>query len=86
MERLQILARYDWADGCCFRHPSKGEVPTAPVGLVLPPGNGGHEVRACVGCVIAMEDMKRESSRRATGNCQPTERRSSPSSAPPREV
>lgn len=73
MERLQILARYDWADGVCFRHPSRGEVPTAAVALILLPGNGGHEVRACVDCGLALEDMKRESGSRSAGNCQPAE-------------
>jgi len=73
MDRTQILACYDWVDGVCFRHPGKGEVPTAKVGLVPLLGSNKHEVRACADCVIALGDMKRESSSRSAGKCQATE-------------
>ena len=73
MERKRILELYDWTTGTCFRHPCKGEVSTALVALILLPDSDGHEVRACVDCVIALEDMKRESDSRSAGNCQPAE-------------
>jgi hypothetical protein len=73
MDREQILDLYEWRPGICFRHPCKGKVPTARVGLVVLPDKGGHEVRACGDCVIALDDMKRESSSRSTGKCQATE-------------
>jgi hypothetical protein len=77
MNQQQILALYEWRTGVCFRHPGQGEVPTAVVGVIHPPAEGEHEVRACRGCVIAIEDMKREEAARAgveyvpgqLGNC-----------------
>lgn len=71
MERLQILARYDWADGHCFRHPGKGEVPTALVGIIRPRGTGVKEVRGCTGCVITIEDMRREQAGRTGSEYRP---------------
>jgi len=60
MNRQQILDLYDWQPGVCFRHPGKGEVPTALVKKLHPRGDGEHEVRACEQCVIAIEDVRRE--------------------------
>jgi len=65
MERQQILDLYDWTDGLCFRHPSKGVVPTAVVGVVHPRQDGEREVRACQECVVRMEDIRREEAARA---------------------
>lgn len=65
MEREQILDLYEWRDGVCFRHPSKGLVPTTVVGAVHPRADGEHEVRGCEDCVIAMEGIRREESARA---------------------
>lgn len=74
MERQnRTLDLYEWTSGTCFRHPAQGEVSTALVALIVLPDREGHEVRACVDCVIALEDMKRESGSRSAGNCQPAE-------------
>ena len=59
MDRQQILDLYTWDPGICFRHPSRGEVPTAVVKTLLV-DDGKHEVRACEECLIAIEDMRRE--------------------------
>jgi hypothetical protein len=64
MDRQQILDRYRWALGVCFRHPRKGQVPTAVVGHIHPQAAGEREVRGCEDCVIAMEDMRREEAAR----------------------
>lgn len=64
MERQQILDLYQWRDGICFRHPGKGEVPTAVVKVLRPGADGEHEVRACADCVLAMEDARRETAAR----------------------
>ncbi|MER5471912.1 hypothetical protein ABZX90_22610 [Streptomyces sp. NPDC002935] len=34
MDRRQILDLFEWAPAICFRHPEKGEVSTAVVGVV----------------------------------------------------
>jgi hypothetical protein len=64
MNREQILNLYEWRPGICFRHPSRGQVQTAVVGLIHPPDEGECEVRACADCVIAIEDMRRETAAR----------------------
>jgi hypothetical protein len=71
MDRQQILALYDWADGVCFRHPSKGEVPTTVVGVVHPRADGEKAVRGCAECVIAMEDVRREEAARRGSRYRP---------------
>lgn len=64
MERQQILDLYEWAPGVCFRHPGKGEVPTAHIKTIRPPAGGLQDVRACEECVLVMEDERREAARR----------------------
>lgn len=71
MERQQILDLYDWAPGICFRHPGKGEVLTALIKVVQPRDESRHEVRACVDCVIAIEDARREMAVRSGGEYGP---------------
>ncbi|MFJ9633863.1 hypothetical protein ACIRU8_39825 [Streptomyces sp. NPDC101175] len=70
MERQQILDLYEWGDGICFRHPGKGEVPTAHVETIRPACGGLQDVRACVECVIEMQGLRAgaESRRDADGN------------------
>ncbi|MFE6355829.1 hypothetical protein ACFVOO_23610 [Streptomyces rochei] len=60
MDRKQILNLYDWDPGVCFRHPSKGVVQTAVVGVIHPRDDGEREVRGCADCVINLEDIRRE--------------------------
>ncbi|MFM9589946.1 hypothetical protein ACKI1J_14505 [Streptomyces scabiei] len=71
MDRQQILDLYRWEPDICFRHPCKGEVMTAPIGSIHPRGGAAREVRACQDCVIAMEDIRRESAARAGGEYAP---------------
>lgn len=71
MDREQILDLYDWEDGVCFRHPEKGEVPTAAVGVIHPRGEGEREVHACADCVVIMEDIRREAAARAGSEYAP---------------
>lgn len=71
MDRDEILALYEWQPGACFRHPSKGEVPTAVVGVFHPREGGERAVRACEDCVIAMEDIRREKAARAGSKYEP---------------
>jgi hypothetical protein len=71
MDRQQLLDLYDWALGTCFRHPSKGPVPTAVIGVVHPQPEGERQVRACADCVITLEDVRRERLRRAGGTYEP---------------
>jgi hypothetical protein len=71
MDRQQILDLYEWEDGVCFRHPSRGEVPTAVVGVIHPRSDGEREVRGCVDCVIAIEDMRREDAARSGSEYEP---------------
>lgn len=71
MDRQQLLDLYEWRDGVCFRHPSKGKVPTTVVGVIHPKACGKREVRGCVACVIAMEDIRREAAARAGSEYRP---------------
>ena len=71
MDRQQILDLYEWRPGVCFRHPSRGLVPTAVVGSVHPRADGEREVRGCEDCVIAMEDIRREDAARAGRDYEP---------------
>jgi hypothetical protein len=71
MQRQQILDLYEWRLGPCFRHPSKGQVPTTVVGTIHPQGDGEREVRGCEDCVIAMEDIRREVAARAGEDYEP---------------
>lgn len=71
MDRQQILNLYDWRDGTCFRHPCKGTVPTAVVGVIHPHADGEYEVRGCADCVIAMEDIRREDAAREGYDYEP---------------
>lgn len=58
MDRQQILTLYRWATGLCFRHPMKGEVPTAHVKTVHPRAGSNEELRACEECVLQMEQER----------------------------
>jgi hypothetical protein len=71
MDRQQILDLYEWAPGVCFRHPAKGEVPTAVVGVVHPRAAGEREVRGCAECVLTLEGARREQAARTGGEYQP---------------
>lgn len=71
MDRQQILDLYEWAPGVCFRHPDRGEVPTALLKVLHPRGDGRHEVRACRECVIAIEDARRETAARKGEGYEP---------------
>lgn len=71
MDRQEILDFYDWADGVCFRHPSRGTVLTAVVGVIHPRSGEERDVRACEECVVAMEDIRREESARTRGEYRP---------------
>jgi len=55
MDRQQILDLYEWEPGVCFRHPSKGEVPTAHVETIRPAAGGLQDVRACRECIPVLE-------------------------------
>jgi hypothetical protein len=71
MDRQQILDLYDWSEGVCFRHPSKGRVPTAVVGAIHPRDDREREVRACRDCVIALEGTRREQAVQAGVSYEP---------------
>jgi hypothetical protein len=74
MDRTQILDLYEWRTGICFRHPAKGEVPTAHIETIRPAGGGIQDVRACQDCVIEMAEQRArlagpaESSKRGAGS------------------
>jgi hypothetical protein len=70
MDRKQILDLYQWEPGTCFRHPARGVVATAVVGVIRPEG-GEREVRACEECVLVMEDIRREEAARSGGEYEP---------------
>ncbi|MFB7732805.1 hypothetical protein ACFC08_00095 [Streptomyces sp. NPDC056112] len=55
MDRHHILELYHWTSGTCFRHPAKGEVPTAHVKTIRPAAGGIQDIRACTDCVVGME-------------------------------
>lgn len=71
MNRQQLLDLYEWEPGVCFRHPCKGRVPTAVVGVIHPRTEGAKRVRACVECVVAIEDMRREEAARSGSEYEP---------------
>jgi hypothetical protein len=71
MDRQELLDLYDWDDGICFRHPSRGTVPTAVVGVIHPRADGEREVRACADCVVVMEDIRREEAARSGSDYRP---------------
>lgn len=71
MERDEILGLYQWTAGICFRHPGRGEVPTALVGVIHPREEGEREVRACEDCVISLEDIRREDAARSGTEYEP---------------
>jgi hypothetical protein len=58
MDRQQILDLYQWEPGVCFRHPERGEVPTAHVKTLHPQAGGLQDVRACRECILAMEERQ----------------------------
>jgi hypothetical protein len=58
MDDEELLALYRWEPGVCFRHPSKGVVPTAHVETIRPLAGGLQDVRACRECVIDMEKRR----------------------------
>jgi hypothetical protein len=58
MDRQEILDLYDWEPGVCFRHPGRGELPTAHVKTIRPAAGGIQDVRACKDCVVAMEEER----------------------------
>lgn len=59
MDREEILSLYDWQPGVCFRHPGKGEVPTAHVKTIRPRAGGREDVRACEDCILELEAERR---------------------------
>jgi hypothetical protein len=71
MDRQQILDLYEWAPGVCFRHPAKGQVPTAVVGAIHPRLTNEREVRGCAECVLTLEDARREQAARMGSEYQP---------------
>lgn len=71
MDRERILELYEWADDVCFRHPAKGVLPTAVVGVVHPQAASEKRVRACADCVIALEGIRREQAERNGGEYRP---------------
>ncbi|MFD7999980.1 hypothetical protein [Streptomyces mirabilis] len=71
MDRQQILDLYEWEDGVCFRHPDKGALPTAVVGVIHPGADSVREVRGCADCVVAIEDMRREEAARSGSEYEP---------------
>jgi hypothetical protein len=64
MDRDQILDLYEWEPGVCFRHPVKGEVPTAHVETIRPAAGGLQDVRACRECVVAIEEARARAAHR----------------------
>ncbi|WP_369167740.1 hypothetical protein AB5J49_07735 [Streptomyces sp. R28] len=71
MDRQQILDLYEWEPGICFRHPNKGEVPTAHVETVRPAAGGIQDIRACAECVVAIELARAAAAARRTDDGQP---------------
>jgi hypothetical protein len=65
MNRQQILDLYTWAPGICFRHPELGLQSTALLSTLHPRRRAAEEVRACRGCVAAIEADRREAAREA---------------------
>lgn len=58
MNRQQILDLYEWEPEVCFRHPSKGEVPTACLTTIHPRAGRDEKVHACQDCVIELEQER----------------------------
>lgn len=58
MDRQQTLDLYEWAPGACFRHPAKGEVPTAQIKTLHPRSGGEEAICACADCVIELEQER----------------------------
>ncbi|GAB2717904.1 hypothetical protein [Streptomyces bullii] len=71
MKRQQILDLYEWSPGVCFRHPSRGEVPTAHVKTIRPPAGGIQDVRACTECVLQMEEDRKAAAERTGASYKP---------------
>ncbi|WP_428956264.1 hypothetical protein [Streptomyces sp. cg35] len=71
MDRQQILSLYEWSPGVCFRHPAKGEQSTTVVKQLRIDGEDVHDVRACVDCLFAMEEMRREAAAREGREYEP---------------
>ncbi|MFF1684558.1 hypothetical protein [Streptomyces sp. NPDC058254] len=58
MEREQILALYHWDTGTCFRHPGV-TTDTTVIKSLQPRIRPTEEIRACRGCVLDMEALRR---------------------------
>lgn len=58
MDRQQILNLYQWALGICFRHPMKGDVPTAVIQTIRPRAGDEEPVRVCEDCVMELEQER----------------------------
>lgn len=65
MDSEEILRRYEWAQGVCFRHPADGEVWTTIVRTLRPRAAGDYPVRACRRCVLAIEAARKQAARRS---------------------
>ena len=59
--RDQVLALYKWEEGKCFRC-ARAAVPTARITQVMA-SSGTYDVRACEGCVLDLEAMRRHAAR-----------------------
>lgn len=59
MDSEQILHRYTWSQGVCFRHPASGKVDTTEVKAIHPRHGGREAVRACRFCILDMEEQRR---------------------------
>jgi len=71
MDRQQILDLYTWRQGVCFRHPYKGEVPTAHIRTVRPRDGDPETVRACRDCVVEMEQERWAEAQREGAKYEP---------------
>lgn len=58
MNDHDILALYEWAPGTCFRC-ARSRVDTIHIREIPTPAGVLYEVRACRGCVLALEGERR---------------------------
>lgn len=70
MDREDVLNRYVWTSGSCFRCARLGVLVT-DLDLIQTPAGATYVIRACQECVLALEDERQRAARRAQRTYEP---------------
>lgn len=71
MDTEEIYPLYEWTPGHCFRHPLSGEIDTTCIVILHPQSGPAREVRACIHCVLTLEEARLHAAKRAGADYAP---------------